>query len=47
VLAIGLEAFSLRTAIAESRGPKGTDSWLGFIRHAKTPELPVVLLEDI
>lgn len=46
VLAVGLEGFSLRTAIAESRGPKGADSWLGFIRHAKTPELPVVLLED-
>jgi cation diffusion facilitator family transporter len=46
LLAIGLEAFSLRTAIAESRAPKGGDSWLGFIRHAKTPELPVVLLED-
>ena len=38
--------FSLRTASA-SRGTQGHDSWLGFIRHAKNPELPVVLLEDI
>jgi cation diffusion facilitator family transporter len=48
VLAIGLvlESFSLRTAINESKHLKGTDSWAGFIRHAKNPELPVVLLED-
>jgi cation diffusion facilitator family transporter len=47
VLALGLESFSLRTAVAESRGHKGGESWLGFIRHAKAPELPVVLLEDV
>lgn len=46
VIAIGLEAFSLRTAVVESRPHKGSDSWLGFIRHAKVPELPAVLLED-
>ena len=47
VVAIGLEGFSLRTAVRESRPHKGTDSWVGFIRHAKVPELPVVLLEDV
>jgi cation diffusion facilitator family transporter len=47
VVAIGLEGFSLRTAVGESRHLKGTDSWPGFIRHAKNPELPVVLLEDV
>ena len=47
VVAIGLESFSLRTAIAESAHLKGEDTWLGFIRHAKNPELPVVLLEDV
>jgi cation diffusion facilitator family transporter len=47
LVAIGLESFSLRTAIHESAGLKGDDSWLGFIRHAKNPELPVVLLEDV
>ncbi len=47
VVAIGLEGFSLRTAIHESLPHKGTDSWVGFIRHAKVPELPAVLLEDV
>ena len=46
-VAIGLESISLRTAIGESRHLKGSDSWFGFIRHAKNPELPVVLLEDV
>ncbi|HET7718435.1 MAG TPA: hypothetical protein VFK43_00620, partial [Acidimicrobiales bacterium] len=46
-VAIVLEAFSLRTAIVESRKVKGALSWMRFIRRAKTPELPVVLLEDI
>ncbi len=47
-IAIGLESFSLRTAIRESNlvRAKG-ESWVGFIRHAKAPELPVVLLEDV
>jgi cation diffusion facilitator family transporter len=47
VVAIGLEGFSLRTAVKESRHHKGSDSWFGFIRHAKVPELPAVLLEDV
>jgi cation diffusion facilitator family transporter len=47
LVAVALESFSLRTAIGESRHLKGEDTWLGFIRHAKTPELPVVLLEDV
>ena len=46
-VAIVLESFSLRTAVQESRKFKGDDSWVGFIRHAKIPELPVVLLEDV
>jgi cation diffusion facilitator family transporter len=45
--AVGLESFSLRTAVVESREAKGSESWVAFIRHAKAPELPVVLLEDI
>lgn len=47
VISIVLEAFSLRTGIRESRPHKGPGSWLGFIRRAKAPELPVVLLEDV
>ncbi|MGP4021145.1 cation diffusion facilitator family transporter [Saccharopolyspora sp. 5N708] len=46
LIAIGLEAFSFRTAIKESRVLKGGLTWWQFIRQAKTPELPVVLLED-
>ena len=46
-VAIVLESFSLRTAVRESTELKGDESWVGFIRHAKVPELPVVLLEDV
>jgi cation diffusion facilitator family transporter len=47
VIAVGLESYSLRTAVHESQHLKGTDSWPAFVRHAKVPELPVVLLEDV
>jgi cation diffusion facilitator family transporter len=46
VAAIALEGYSFRTAIHESREPKGDSTWFQFIRRAKIPELPVVLLED-
>jgi cation diffusion facilitator family transporter len=46
VVAIGLETFSFRTAIVESNRVRGTTSWVQFVRRAKAPELPVVLLED-
>jgi cation diffusion facilitator family transporter len=46
VVALGLEGYSFRTAVGESRGLKGDASWWQFIRQAKAPELPVVLLED-
>jgi len=45
-ISIVLEGFSLRTAIKESNPLRGNASWFQFIRHAKSPELPVVLLED-
>ncbi len=45
-VAIALEAFSFRTAISQSNRSRGGLSWRAFIRHAKAPELPVVLLED-
>ncbi|NNC13468.1 cation diffusion facilitator family transporter [Planctomonas sp. JC2975] len=47
VISIGLESFSLRTAIRESRPHKTTRSWVAFVRRAKAPELPIVLLEDV
>ncbi|MFG1608652.1 cation diffusion facilitator family transporter [Actinoplanes sp. NPDC049265] len=46
VIAIGLEGYSFRTAIHESNHTRGKTSWVQFIRRAKAPELPVVLLED-
>ncbi len=46
VFAIIAEGFSFRTAIKESNELRGKLSWAQFIRRAKAPELPVVLLED-
>ncbi|MFD2471107.1 cation diffusion facilitator family transporter [Amycolatopsis silviterrae] len=46
VVAICLEGYSFYTAMGESRKIKGNASWWRFIRQAKEPELPVVLLED-
>ena len=46
VVAIGLESYSFATAITESKKVKGDATWWGFIRQSRTPELPVVLLED-
>jgi len=45
-VAICLEAFSFRTAISESNMSRGRVKWGAFIRRAKAPELPIVLLED-
>jgi len=47
LIAIVMESFSLRTAVVESNRVRGRQSWVQFVRRAKAPELPVVLLEDI
>jgi cation diffusion facilitator family transporter len=44
--AIIAESFSFRTAIIESNHIRGKQSWVKFVRNAKQPELPVILLED-
>ena len=41
-----LESFSFRTAIVEANKLRSESSWWEFIRRAKSPELPVILLED-
>lgn len=46
IFAIIAEGFSFRTAIKESNEIRGKLSWSQFVRRAKAPELPVVLLED-
>jgi len=47
VFAIIAETFSFRTAIKESNEVRGNLTWTQFVRRAKAPELPVVLLEDL
>jgi len=47
-IAVALETYSLRTAVKESNHIRPTGmSWITFIRTSKSPELPVVLLEDV
>src|SRR5262245_141793 len=46
-IAIVLESLSLRTAVRESNQVRGSAGWLAFIRRAKAPELPAVLLEAL
>jgi cation diffusion facilitator family transporter len=45
-VAMVLEGLSLRTAVVETNKVRGDASLVQFIRRAKIPELPVVLLED-
>jgi cation diffusion facilitator family transporter len=46
VASIALEMMSFRTAILETNKIRGRASWVQFIRRARVPELPVILLED-
>ncbi len=45
-LSMVLEAFSLRTAIREVNQVRDGHGWRQFVHLTKSPELPVVLLED-
>ncbi len=46
LLAIAFESYAFRTAVVEAnRIRRGT--WMQFVRRAKSPELPVILLEDL
>jgi cation diffusion facilitator family transporter len=47
LVAILLECYSMYTAVREARPVKGELTWWQFVRRAKVPELPVVLLEDL
>lgn len=47
LVAIALETYSFRTAFVESNRHRNGRSWVQFVRSAKAPELPVVLLEDL
>jgi cation diffusion facilitator family transporter len=45
-IACVIEFLSIRVAVREARKSKGGRDWAAFIRDAKDPEIPVVLLED-
>ncbi|MFM1786925.1 MAG: hypothetical protein RL228_875 [Actinomycetota bacterium] len=47
IVAIVLESFSLRTALREVNAIRGKRTLWQFIRAARQPELPVIVLEDI
>ena len=46
-VALVLETFSLRTAVKAANPERRGLSWWRYIRTSKSPELPVVLLEDL
>jgi cation diffusion facilitator family transporter len=46
-VSIVLESFSLAAALRAAKEERGKTSLIQFIRHAKSPELPVVMLEDL
>jgi cation diffusion facilitator family transporter len=45
-LAIVFEAFALRTAVRHARPHRGGRTWFAYLRSSRSPELPVLLLED-
>ncbi|RQX15415.1 cation transporter [Micromonospora ureilytica] len=46
VIAMALEGYALRTAVGEANKVRGGRSWVAFVRRSRSPELPVILLED-
>ena len=46
LIAVALEGYSLRTTVREANRTRGTRGWAHFVRRARAPELPVLLLED-
>ena len=46
LIAMALEGYALRTAVREANRTRGTRGWMDFVRRARAPELPVLLLED-
>ena len=43
---IVMEGMSFRTAVSEANRSRGSVGWIEFVRRAKAPELPVILLQD-
>ncbi len=44
--ALVAEAFAFRTALVEARKVKGGRTWWKYLRTARSPEIPVILMED-
>lgn len=44
---LGAESLSLRTAVREANRVREGLTWWTYIRRAKSPELPVIVLEDL
>ena len=45
-VAIVFEAFALRTAVRHARPERRGRTWVDYVRSSRSPELPVLLLED-
>ena len=46
LIAACLEGYALRTAVGVANRTRGGRNWLRFVRRTRSPELPVLLLED-
>ena len=46
LVALVMESFALRTAAKHARPQRGSRTWARYIRESRSPELPVLLLED-
>ncbi|WP_084104921.1 cation diffusion facilitator family transporter [Demequina sp. NBRC 110056] len=46
LIAMALEGSSLRTAVKEGNQVRGGLGWFSYIRRSRSPEIPVILLED-
>jgi cation diffusion facilitator family transporter len=46
LIAACLEGYALRTAVGQANRSRGGRTWLRFVRRTRSPELPVILLED-
>ena len=46
MVAIVFESYALRKAVLHANAERGEQSWWRFLRRSKTPEIPIVLLED-
>src|SRR4051812_29849685 len=46
VVAMVLEGFALRTAARHATPHRGRRTWVRYVRESRSPELPVLLLED-